>query len=183
MGKSLIIQGADFSSNGFKYTEVIKTVTDLYNYQNVKIEDWSVQMASISNGFYYAEKANAVYARGTSLADTASTLLIDVEDYTHAKVYTKCNIPYSLSAPQILGVAIMLFIDSNNKIIGGYSTANVNSSNTISEGVGAINTMTYFEKEIPTGCRYVACTFNGTNASTLFTSFKLELKKYVLAQL
>lgn len=181
MGKSLIIKGADFSSNGFKYTKVIKTVTDLYNYQNVKIEDWSVQMATPSNGVYYSEKANAVLGKGTALNGTASTLLIDVEDYTHAKVYTKCNIPYSPSAPSVLGVAIMLFVDSNNKIIGGYSTANVNSSNTISEGVGAINTMTYFEKEIPTGCRYVVCTFNGTNASTLFESFKLELKKYVSA--
>lgn len=178
MGKSLIIQGADFSLNGFKYTEVKKTVTDLYNYQGVKIVDWATQMASGSNGVYYYEAANAVLGKGTSLTNIASTLLIDAEDYTIAKVHTMCG---TGATGVVLGCAIMLFLDINQKIIGGYSTASVGATGIVSEGVGVINNMTDFSKEIPSGCKYIVCTVSGTNISTLFTQFKLELSKFLVS--
>jgi hypothetical protein len=178
MGKSLIIKGADFSENGFKYEEVKTTISDLYNYQGVKITDWAVQMASGSNGVYYYEKEGALLGKGTGLANIASTLLIDVEDYEIANVYNMCEIgPYGI----VLGVAIMLFLDSTQKVIGGFSTANIGATNVVSEGVGQVNTLTSFSKNIPVGTKYAVCSFRGTNAATLFTQFKLDLIKYTVS--
>lgn len=177
MGKSLIIQGADFSSNGFKYTEVIKTVTDLYNYQNVKIEDWSVQMATALNGIYYAEQANGVLFKGTSLTGAASTLKIDVEDYQTAIVYTQCDI----AGPTIIGGAVMFFLDANSVVIGGYSTAPVGSTQGRATGVGSLTAWTTLSKDIPSNCKYIVCTFRTVSSpSTAFANFKLKLKKYLL---
>lgn len=177
MGKSLIIQGADFSSNGFKYTVVTKTVTDLYNYKDVKIEDWSVQMATASNGIYYGEQANGLLFKGTSLINSASTLKIDVEDYQNATVYTQCNI----SGPTLIGGAVMLFLDANSVVIGGYSTAPVGSTEGKATGVGSLTAWTTLSKDIPSDCKYIVCTFRTfSSPSTAFANFKLELKKYVI---
>lgn len=177
MGKSLIIKDADFSNNGFRYQEVTKTITDLYNKSGSKVTDWSVQMSLISQTIYYSEKAGAVLGVGSNYSNAASTLLIDVEDYQSATVHTKCGVA---AGPTVLGCAVMLFLDANQNVIGGYSTAPVGATNVISQGVGTVSVLTDFTKEIPSNCKYVVCTFHGADASETFTKFKLELKKYAL---
>ena len=173
MGKSLVIRSADFSEVGFKLEYVEKVVTQLYNSANEVVTNWAEQTTYALGKYYYENDAHQLVKAG-NLEGIASTQMVDVEDYQFAQVYTKNWIGTTGSI--VLGIALMVFVDANQQILGGFSTAN-EGLGTITKGVGKVNSMTEFSMEIPTGTKYVVCSFTDEDAGNDLKNFKLTLRK------
>lgn len=173
MGKGLVIRSADFSEAGFKLEYEKLVITSLYNAKDQLITDWGSQTAA-ELGLYYYENDNHELVKAGNLSGAASTKLIDVEDYSQASVYTKNEIGTTGSI--VLGVAVMVFLDANNNITGGISTAS-EGIDTITKGVGAVGEMTEFSMQIPQGSKYVVCSFIDDHNSLSFKDFVLTLSK------
>ncbi len=175
MGRKLIIKGADFSANGIEV--IAKRYTSLVDKNGDVVEVGTTLAKEITAYFYYRTDVN-VLARGASYPTSiacSSTLndLIEVEEYTHAKITSTTTLQMLISNPKWIS-PIMLFLDENKKLLGGFSsepedTSLENVPNV--EFVGKSNDERTFEMDIPSGAKYVVC-----NALSL-NRFILELSK------
>ena len=193
MGKSLVIKNADFSANGFTYTEQSVTygLSSLMDKTGAAIED--VTTIAIANGNWWYEQqtsagsgvfrlmsatnlnglASTSYATSQGGDDPTPVSAIEVGDYEFAEVTTKLDISTQGSGI-VTGLAIMFFLDADKLLIGGLSTGNNTISGTKCEQVGAVANVTTFKRAIPSGCKYILC-------STQTNDFSLKLSKYTKA--
>jgi hypothetical protein len=178
MGKKLVIKGADFSVNGFTYEVVTKNITTLYKSDGTVLSQGETLQSSDTRYFY--ETTSGELKQGgniskicVSTSSSITSTFVDVEDYTHAEVTTICNInPASI----IKGAAIMFFLDSSMNIIGGFSTGD---SLCGCLNKGASNDLRTLSMDIPTGSKYVVCTY--CSATNTVEDFKLTLSKEIIS--
>lgn len=177
MGKKLVIKGADFSANGFTYEIVKKEVTALYD-KNGNAVAMGDTVASSSSRYFYEKTETGALSEGSALVGTASTssglsgTFVTVEDYTDAEVTTTNSFGPS---GVIAGVAVMFFLDSTKKILGGFSTGDSIKGCT---NVGTSLSERTLSMKVPAGSVYVVCTVYNNGGTIPY--FKLTLSKKIM---
>ncbi len=185
MGKSLIIKGADFSANGFKYSEVITDVSTLYikNDEVLTADNWPT-LSSSANSKFAAESTSGTLLLGTGIAYNAYAKA-DCSNADKVVVKTRAAAPPQYT---FYGFAIILFTDEQGNIVGGYTNAPIGSTSpsgkTTPLGIDA--TIKEYEANVPTGAKYVYSTFSGNlygssgpvNPLDPTTKFEMKLVKY-----
>lgn len=163
MGKSLIIKGADFSTNGFTYEYDSTVVKKLYykgTGQGSLVEDvnvWPVADAD-GKGFYNLAHDNN-YTLLLSGANCLAFKKYPVGDYTNVKVRTVA----ALGGDYV----ILACLDSNEKLLGGFVTTSPSYSGSIVlTPVGEANGYREFEMDIPEGTTHVIAGFYDTAAGS-----------------
>lgn len=184
MGKSLIIKGADFSANGFRYTEVVTDASTLYinNDAVATQENWStLDTASNSKAAYESSSGSFQFIAGYKYTAYAKA---DCSDAQKVTVKTRAAAP-----PQstIYGVAIILFTDAGGNIVGGLTNADVDSTSPSGKTtpVGTSTDFKEYEASVPANAKYVYSVFCGGNMGSgtvspfaTGTTFEMKLIKY-----
>lgn len=186
MGKSLIIKGADFSANGFKFTEVITDASTLYinNDEVLTNENWPT-LATYTNSQFVAETTSGSFTKNYGIKYNAYAKA-DCSDAVKVRVKTRAASPVQSS---YYGFAIILFTDAQDNIVGGYTNAPTESTSPSGKTIplGVDFTVKEYEADVPEGAKYVYSTFGG-NAYADFdivnpldpsTKFEMKLIKYI----
>ena len=184
MGKSLIIKGADFSANGFKYQEEVTDASTLYIKNNVVLtsENYAT-LSSSTEGLMAYEKTNGDFIGNSSIVAYTATAKADCSGFDVVRVKVRNNVNKQST---IQGVALLLFTDENGEILGGYTTMpeNDTSPSGVTTGAGNNTELRTFEMNVPAGAKYVYSTYQGTASVTPFTSgseFEMKLVKMSLS--
>ena len=183
MGKSLIIKGADFSANGFKYQEEVTDASTLYIKNNVVLtaENYAT-LSNAAEGMAAYEKTDGDFNENSILAYTA-TAKADCSAFDVVRVKVRNNI---FKQSTIQGAALLLFTDVNGNIVGGFTTMpeNDTSPSGVTTGAGTSTALRTFEMDVPSGAKYVYSTYQGDASVTPFTSgyeFEMKLVKVSLS--
>ena len=158
MGKSLIIKGADFSKNGFKYEYETKEVNTLYykgtGTASMIVNENEYPVSEANGKCWYNAAHNDTY---TLLAAQNSCAFkrYPVGDYIRVKVRTVCA---NQGDYVILGC-----VNADDKLIGGFVTTSPDySGNIVLTPVGCADGYREFEMNIPEGTVDVIASFNDT---------------------
>lgn len=182
MGKSLIIKGADFSANGFRYSEVVTDASTLYGANETVItsENWA-DLATSSNGQFACEETDGTFALSYGVKYNAYAKA----DCSQAdKVVVKTR---AASPPQSIyyGFAIILFTDAQDNIVGGYTNAPTESTSPSGKTtpLGLDTTFKEYEANVPAGAKYVYSVWGGNGSTPVSpfapaTTFEMKLIKY-----
>lgn len=159
MGKSLIIKGADFSTNGFTYeyeSEVVKKLYYKGTGQGSLVEDVNVWPVANADGrIFYNSAHDDNYYMLTSGVNCLVFKKYPVGDYIKVKVRTVC----ALGGDYV----ILACLDSNEKLLGGFVTTSPSYSGSIVlTPVGEANGYREFEMDIPEGTTHVIAGFYDT---------------------
>lgn len=179
MGKKIIVRGADFSQNGFTFTEVKKEYTKLKQYHG---EDATYPVSAADSWYTCAFNDNpGVLSLDHTNFGNAVSLGVDAEDYTHVKVegYGDDISRATFSIP------IIACVDENNNVLGGIIAVDASySSNdaiylaagwTVIRGSAATYPST-FEMDIPVGTAKIYTSMVMTSETQ--GNFKMTLSKY-----
>lgn len=123
MGKNLIVNGADFSANGFSYTITTQTNNDLYKQKGTQISSADWPLVKADTKYYYASKNDDTLKSGGQFSISAAvstTLSIPAGCY---KVGIKTIMMGGYASDTVAAPVLLGFLGSNGKIIGGYTSA------------------------------------------------------------
>lgn len=182
MGKSLIIKGADFSANGFKYSEIVTDASTLYinNDEVLTAENWST-LGTATNSQFVAETTSGDFMKYAGIKYNAYAKA-DCSDAAKVIVKTRAASPVQ---GIYYGFAIILFTDAQDNIVGGYTNAPIESTSPSGKTtpLGLDTTVKEYQADVPAGAKYVYSTFGGNGTTPVnpldpSTKFEMKLIKY-----
>lgn len=188
MGKKLIIKGADFSENGFHYTVEEIDKSELYYKDNtqVTLQNWSSAASVSSSGNYLTHRNDSddVYcstykycclAGGYDATNNKAVKIALPANAEKVSVSTINNLSPTMVGGHLTSGVLMAFLDSNEKIVGGFSSAtnqrDVGTAKLTAVGI----TFQSLEMNVPEGATHVVACYKDA-ANPLDDSSKFELK-------
>lgn len=170
MGKSLVINGADFSQNGFVYTEVRTDASTLYYNNNGSDAELT---SAIWDELTQAQCVYSFESTSGSFSIIRNSTPLSVMGYASCQGYEKVEVKTRtlITTPQstIQGASILLFVDDNNNIKGGYTTMPTDgtSPSGVTEGKGSgSGSYRTFIADVPAGATKVYSFFRGGTGAT-----------------
>lgn len=188
MGKSLIIKGADFSANGFKYGVETKVYNTWYDKDGIATPVTALPLTDKSRGIYYmvdTSSGNNYRIVKSEWGDYLITGFLDVEGYD--SLTYKGYVPFTNSIAN-RGICALAFFDraesnpnipiwfaANNDSAGSLTVGGANGKCAYLIGEGGVKELTI---DIPQGAKYVVATVR-RDSENMITEASITLKRVV----